>query len=330
MSLRHLAAWIAAFVVAASSVAQAAPRYRLTDLGADTEAVAINEHGQVAGNDNGTQAVWTAGQWSGVQGPGGISPVVVAINAGGTAVGYQFRDDGMTNGVLWNPGAQGIVLPPLEASTGTLASGIADDGTVVGTYLLPDDTHAAMWQHGTFVDLGTFGGRLASADAIDPSGLVVGGIVEREDGLRHGFLYTGGTVTDFGALGGAEATVAGVTRQGRATGSAYKGFLARHTRAYFYDGTALHYLPTLGGFESHGHALNEQGTIVGEAKDANRLTQAFVYRAGQIYAIEQLVDNPGQWRFVRANGINAAGQIVGLAADRQRHWHGFLLDPIAP
>ena len=61
--------------------------------------------------------------------------------------------------------------------------------------------HAFLWENGTMIDLGTFGGTHSNARGINNYGQIVGDS-NTACGARHAFLWENGTMSDLGTLGG--------------------------------------------------------------------------------------------------------------------------------
>ena len=120
--------------------------------------------------------------------------------------------------VRWDADGEIRELPPLKGDTVGFAFGINDVGQVVGSSGLcsntsippaPNSPHAVLWdKDGTVTDLGSLGGAINGASAINNRGQVVGIALSPADGTVHGFLWTKGTgMQDIGAFPGAFATI---------------------------------------------------------------------------------------------------------------------------
>jgi probable HAF family extracellular repeat protein len=131
--------------------------------------------------------------------PGGAT--ATAINTAGEVVGYYYPN-GATNvlGFSWTQagGLQSFGAP------GTMAFAINDAGTIVGQELTASGYRHAFskTQSGGMVDLGTLGGGMSTAYAINNKGWIVGTSTTNDgSGTLHGFLWTpSGGMRDFTAL----------------------------------------------------------------------------------------------------------------------------------
>jgi len=131
--------------------------------------------------------------------PGGAT--ATAINTAGEVVGYYFPN-GATNvlGFSWTQagGLQSFGAP------GTMAFAINDAGTIVGQEMTASGYRHAFskTQSGGMVDLGTLGGGMSTALAINNKGWIVGTSTTNDGtGILHGFLWTpSGGMQDFTAL----------------------------------------------------------------------------------------------------------------------------------
>ena len=75
-------------------------------------------------------------------------------------------------------------------------------------------------------------------------------------------------------------------------------------------------------------AINNQGQIVGFADAPSGSPQhAFLYCAGMMTDLNDLIDPTSGWTLEYAAGINDNGQIVGYGISPSSQIHGFLLTP---
>ena len=102
-------------------------------------------------------------------------------------------------------------------------------------------------------------------------------------------------------LGGADSEARDINEAGQVAGYLTAGGV---NHAFFYDGSVLNDLGTLGYTRSIGNSLNDNGTVVGTAYSDGGERTAFVYASGAVSALP-FTGNSG------ASAINNAGLIVG-------------------
>ena len=194
---------------------------------------------------------------------GGRGSQAVAINERGQIVGESETASGETHAFLWQHGTM-TDLGTLGGSFSS-AVAINEHGQVVGgsSTTTLDEFHAFLWQHGTMTDLGTLGGSFSSAFAINERGQVVGQSTTTS-GEFHAFLWQHGTMTDLGNAGWelqpgpSPSTSAGrswATRRPRRNPS---------FDAFLWQRGTMTDLETLGANVSSPFAINERGQIVGD------------------------------------------------------------------
>jgi probable HAF family extracellular repeat protein len=115
--------------------------------------------------------------------------------------------------VTWAPNGQIQSLPPLPGDTVGFALAINNGGQIVGSSGSCANTvvtavglfagpHAVMWQNGSAINLGSLGGTMGKAGAINDRGEVAGFSSVPGDSSVHPFLWTAATgMQDLGPLG---------------------------------------------------------------------------------------------------------------------------------
>ena len=200
----------------------------------DTDAIAINNNGEVVGHgilgNKGSDAPFaiTNNVASKLpQLPNGVDGDPLAVNDSGVIVGVA--DTATQNGqaVEWSNGSI-KVLPSLASTDGSRALAINASGAVVGNAVLNTDFNqrAVLWANGTATAL-NFGNGDSSANAINSGGVIVGdgpaGVGQGVD--TNAFIYKNGTATNLNTLipanSGVVLTVAtGINDKGDIVGTA--------------------------------------------------------------------------------------------------------------
>jgi probable HAF family extracellular repeat protein len=179
-------------------------------------------------------------------------------------------------------------------------------------------------------DLGTLGGTFSRADAINNSGQVVGEANTTVAGIFHAYLWTpGGTngvagnpqMQDLGTVPGLDSSWAkAVNDSGQVAGFAQDANNGSIRDAFYWDGSAMQDLGTLGGTYTQAYGLNNAVAgvhpvqVVG-ASGTGAVQHAFLWQNGVMTDL----NDPNLYPSVAANGwvlgtaqaINDNQQIVG-------------------
>jgi probable HAF family extracellular repeat protein len=148
----------------------------------------------------------------------------------------------------------------------------------------------------TLTPLGTLGGGLSSAYAINASGLVVGQ-ADVTDGTSHAFRTDGGPLQDLGTLGGDNSAARALNSLGTVIGWANDTADPTHQVAFLSDSQGMRSL----GLDGVAYGINDAGRVVGQTADG----QAFV-TDGQD---PLLLPNPAG--LSRASAVNGSGVVAG-------------------
>jgi probable HAF family extracellular repeat protein len=167
--------------------------------------------------------------------------------------------------------------------------------------------------------LGTLGGMLSSAAAVNIWGQVTGSSATA-DGITHAFLWDSKNgMQDLGTLGGANSYANGINAAGHVVGGANFGANPAVYHAFFYADGQMTDLGTLGGNGSVAGGINNHDWVVGSADRLIGLRYAFLYDGVRMRDLGTLGGRDSS-----GSGINAAGQAVGTSPLDQMVPHAFL------
>lgn len=245
--------------------------------------------------------------------------------------------------ILFGMGAIGLLVscedsptPPvaLDHTTPVLHSDLG--GTDTGT-VLPQGPYVP-------VDLGTLGGGLAQANAINNSGAIVGQMQDTGR-VTHAILWVNGVMQDLGGLGGNSSVAVGINEEGDIVGvstipdgtpyvvvwkngaietlgprsaSFTNAFLNQRgdvawtapapggAHAFFWRAGVAQDLGTLGGPTSIATGINDAGVVIGSLLNG-RAGDAFVWSNGRM----QVVPAPDSGFLNTADAINNRGWVSG-------------------
>lgn len=328
------ALWLATQAIAAQALP---PAYSLTDIGsvAGSE-LRLNELGEIAGAyhtpDFNTRAfLYSAGRRTTLDGLTGAS--ATGLNGRSQVLGHA--DQGR---FVWSRGSGAQFLNPAEVqhlNVNAINDAGRIAGTDVGNHLATKALVTSLGGGTTF--LGTLGGPSSEARSISNSGWITGR-AELANGDSHAFLYRDGKgMTDLGAIGfanGFYSSGVDVNNAGNVAGSfvsEVRGFDYLYRAFTYTPGQGLRDLGSLGNGFSSAAALNDAGTVVGDAySDQLRSPVGFVYTpAGGMTDLNTLVDRRSfeGLTLISADDINNRGQIAARGIYADGRVSGFLLTP---
>lgn len=338
---------VAVFVAVPGLFAQrAAQTYSIVDLGTlggdSSEAVDINNLGEVVGSaataagtvhaflyragnmaDLGTLVGGTTSRATAISDAG----IVVGIS-GINAYGPTFRE--LDHGFVWYDGTMhplGALYCPCTFNTrhGTSrALALNSSARVVGDSLTHRAafTHAFVWQSNGLRDLiaAEDGTSNSTAYDINDADDIAGEI----DG--RAFLSRLGVLQELGALAGdAGSRARAVNNRRQVAGDSIGADGSPH--AFLWELGRLRALGALpGDGASEARAINIAGDVVGRSGTADfSASRAVLWRDGMTIDLNERLA-AGGWTLLAANGINDAGQIVGVGVHAGRR-RAFLLTP---
>lgn len=253
----------------------------------------------------------------------GSDATVAGISSGGRVALIGERA-GVTRSSVWQSGTA-LDIGTLGRSP-TLVRGITFNTALGATQTVGFSTLASgsgrafLWTQGgtngvpgnpQMRDLGTLSGGAASeAFDVNASGRVTG-YSANAAGIDRAFIWTSGTMTDLGAL--VQSGISkpwsygyGINATGQVVGVAYDATF-NNSFAWFYTGTSVRGLGSLGGGNAEAVALNDSGQIVGFSTNGAGNDRAFIATGST--AMRDLGTLGGGSSF--ATGINNAGQVIG-------------------
>jgi probable HAF family extracellular repeat protein len=189
--------------------------------GNESEALALNGRGQVAGHSRlGEVAAKHAffiqqpGTMLDLGSLGGTTSIAHDVNDRGDVVGLAETRSGQPHAFLWTA-TEGMRDLGTLGAPASIALGINGRGQVVG-----GSGHAFLWtEHAGMDDLGTLGGRTSCANAVNELGCIVG-VSQTENTDRRGLAVTHaflrlpeGKMLDLGTLGGEHSSAAAVSEE---------------------------------------------------------------------------------------------------------------------
>jgi probable HAF family extracellular repeat protein len=271
--------------------------------GHESQAVAINDRGQVAGFGS-----------NGIADPASIFP-----EWGTETRAFVWDHDVMHDlGTLGGPDAD---LATLNAR-GQAAGDSYTNATPNAVTSVPT-THAYLWTHGHMRDLGTLGGTQTTTTWLNQRGEVTGQSTLAGDQVAHPFLWDGHELRDLGTLGGDFGWPWHLNDRGDVVGWAtpagnetIHAFLWRH-------GTMTDLTGATSSACTSGDWVNNRDEVVGDAcGDA-----ALLWKAGKQYDLNTLV-GPTDAHLTEAAFIDDRGEITALGTLPNGNQHVFLLRPI--
>ena len=258
-------------------------------------AYGINAAGQIVGTTAGHAALWDKGVLKDLGDWGNeysVATYATAINNRGQVVGYSYEDYGVGEiheAFLWYKGTLtnlGFDVPSDINERGQVVgygpgggpgflweNGVRTD-LDMGGYAINNagqiagqnnQGHAAIWDKGRIIDLGTLGHEpggfdLSLAYDINDRGQVVGFTTVQGETSTHAFLWDKGVMTDLGTLGGDYSWAHAINNAGQIVGYSYT---SEGTHAFLWDKGVMRDLGTAGGPFAKAFGINDKGVIVG-------------------------------------------------------------------
>ena len=330
----------AVLIAAVSTLCSAQTSYSIKDLGTINTngysvARSVNLTGEVTGAAGSTNTnlsdvfLYSNGAMTSLGTLGGSSGIGNGINGSGQVAGYSTNSKGTYRAFL----SSGNTLTDIGDLGGgsAVAYAINDLGQVVGSAVAKNgENHPFLYSNGRMIDLGTLGSKnnnwWNSAQSVNNSGVVTGTSYDAQ-GNFFGFVWRNGKMVKMGTLGGLWSQGYAINNKGQITGLAYTKNGGAHAFITNCGTCPMRDLGTIAGSTSTvwGFAINDSGVVVGQSTFKSTY-HAFVYSSGKMKDLNSMIPAGSGWELTEANGINAAGQIVGMGTINGQE-HAYLLTP---
>jgi probable HAF family extracellular repeat protein len=219
-----------------------------------------------------------------------------------------------------------ITRIPVASGANSAALGLNDQGEVVGYTLQGDDYQAFLFSYAdkSMTEVGSFGGKLNAACAINSAGQVTG-YSQDENGNLLAFVFSRkAPIASLGALdGGSTSEAFGINNRGEMVGDSQSG--NQNHRPVLFSNNSVQDLGLGESSEPNAletaYAINNSGQIVGRHSAGNNVFHAFLYSNGNTTDLQTLGGANGE-----ALAINKNGHIVGDSDTPDGAAHAFLFD----
>lgn len=184
-----------------------------------------------------------------------------------------------------------------------------------------------LWESGRMLDLGSLGGTLGFANALNDRGEVVGSSDLPGDQIFHPFLSSGGIIRDLGTLGGDSGEAFWINDVGEVVGRAdVPGSQAHH--AFLWKQGVMTDLGTPDGdMCSTALALNARTQVVGDSGICGVGGHAFLWENGSIVDLSDLFLPGPNLRVIDVGFINDRAEIAAQGVLPNGDHHAVLLIP---
>lgn len=283
---------------------------------------------------------------------GGSNSLANDVNDSGQAVGGAENTDpdpwnfiftiitGLPSSTAWHAAlwqAGGKVDLGTLGGPDSFASVISQSGLVAGfsfTNSIANPSTGAptidpfVWERSLgMIDLGTLGGTVGFAGALNNKGQVVGYSDLAGDLSNHAFVWQNGVLTDLGTLGGANSDTGWINDAGQIIGRADLPDGTHHA-VIWQNGITID-LGTIGGDPcSNGHFINARGQATGSSTDCQgTILHTFLWDNGNMIDLSSQVLPGSGFAAVDPIAINDAGEIVGNGTLLTGENHVVVLQP---
>ncbi len=252
---------------------------------------------------------------------------------------FCFNDCFLEHTFLWKDGAltdlgglPGVAISgsgPNYINAKGVVAGVAFNGGIDTVMGLPQ-FDAVVWKDGQIIDLGTFGGPLSYAAAINDRDEAVGFALNDTPASfdlgsscqnfpmpnqMRAFIWRNGVKQDLGTLGGTDSCALFINQRGQAAGHSFTNSIVNPSTGsptihpFLWDDEKMIDLHTLGGTLAFASGLNNHGQVAGASTLAtDQKFHAFLWDNGELMDLGSL---GGQ--LLETIGFSEAGELVGQA-----------------
>jgi probable HAF family extracellular repeat protein len=198
---------------------------------------------------------------------------------------------------------------------------------VAGQYWNGSHYHGFLWRDGVTFDIGTFGGGISNAAAVNDKDYVVGSAaVDDATGTVHAYVWHEGTMRDLGTLSGRDDSFAtDINSHGTVVGQSSTQINDSLAFIASVDGGMRELLPGLSP-PSTAAAVNDRGAVVGTWGQ-----KSYLYDNGAFTVLEDIPEvKAAGWTRLWPTDINDRGVITGFGSrplPGQFGLRGFVLSP---
>jgi len=262
--------------------------------GPDSDAQAINDHGEIVGAYGGDLPDFRQGlpaygfrlngsSFEKIVFPKAPITLALGVNSLGEIVGYYSLDPADESGHGFTLlGKKFTTVDYPGSAQYTIANAINKSGHVVGYYNFPNaNTHGFLLKAGVFTDIDYPGSSSSVAYGINDAGSVVG-CYSNDEVTNHGFTLVSGVYNNVDYPGATDTCLFGLNNKGQIVGyydegqgTVGHGFLLQSGTFTAFD------VPYAGVVTTWPFAINDKGRIVGQYWDSNNYTFGFEAKIGK-------------------------------------------------
>jgi len=184
-----------------------------------------------------------------------------------------------------------------------------------------------LWDGGTMIDLGTFGGSFGGVGGLNNRGQVAGFSFIAGDLATHAYIWERGVLADLGTLGGDNSAAGWINNAGQASGTADLADGTHH--AFIWWNGKMTDLGTVGDDPcSNGGYINASGQMTGTSTDCHgTILHIYLWENGSMIDLSAQVLPGSGFAFVEPVAINDVGEIVGNGVLPNGDVHAVVLKP---